>query len=271
MSELSKKSGFNKSIIQHYINSGLLHKPLKTGSTVALYNESHLSRLRRIRELRKKKKLSLSEIKAIFDQEAGPIMESDQITVDKRTEIIEKAIDLFSSHGFTNTKISDVAEAVGLGKSSFYFYFENKIKLFTECVAYLSEKLIQSDAQGEILTEKDYIAKQRVRTKAYLNSFRHYSGIFNSLRTFLRSDNPKLAKLARATFIKYLEPIAADHRSAINAGIMREMDETLVSSALLGTIEGLGYVLLTNTQFTIDDVVNFGIDFVNNGMLAHKK
>jgi DNA-binding transcriptional MerR regulator len=71
ISELREKSGFSKFLIQYYINIDLLHKPIKTGKTVALYDESHLEKLQRIRHFRKKKGLSLTQIKSIFDQEPG--------------------------------------------------------------------------------------------------------------------------------------------------------------------------------------------------------
>ena len=61
------------------------------------------------------------------------------IRVTKKKQIIEKAIELFSKNGFVRTKISDVAESVGLGKATFYFYFKSKEKLFKDCVEHMIE------------------------------------------------------------------------------------------------------------------------------------
>lgn len=44
----------------------------------------------------------------------------------KRQEIIEVALDLFSINGYEATSISQIAEAVGVKKASIYFHFESK-------------------------------------------------------------------------------------------------------------------------------------------------
>ena len=68
MAQLSKESDLKDSTIRHYLQLGLLHKPLKTGRTVSLYDETHLKRLSRIRHF-KEKKLPLSRIKEFLRDE----------------------------------------------------------------------------------------------------------------------------------------------------------------------------------------------------------
>jgi len=46
--------------------------------------------------------------------------------VDKRREVIERAVAVFSARGYRGTSMNDIAEAVGLSKSTLYHYFKGK-------------------------------------------------------------------------------------------------------------------------------------------------
>jgi DNA-binding transcriptional MerR regulator len=52
MSALEDRTGCTRDTIHFYLKSGLLHAPRKTGATNALYDETHVDRLLRIRALR---------------------------------------------------------------------------------------------------------------------------------------------------------------------------------------------------------------------------
>ncbi len=48
----------------------------------------------------------------------------------RRQEIIEKSLDLFITKGYASTKISDIAEAVGMSVGLLFHYFESKEALY---------------------------------------------------------------------------------------------------------------------------------------------
>jgi DNA-binding transcriptional MerR regulator len=66
MRELVAASGVPKSTILHYLNEGLLPRPVKTGRNVAYYDPSCVERLNFIKFLQRKHRLPLEEIKEIL-------------------------------------------------------------------------------------------------------------------------------------------------------------------------------------------------------------
>lgn len=50
---------------------------------------------------------------------------------EKRQEIIERAIDVFSERGYYDTNFGHIAKACGMGRTTLYQYFDNKDELFT--------------------------------------------------------------------------------------------------------------------------------------------
>lgn len=53
---------------------------------------------------------------------------------DRRTALIEAAVELFEEKGVPGTKIADVTERVGVARSLFYHYFQNKDDLVNAVV-----------------------------------------------------------------------------------------------------------------------------------------
>src|SRR5690349_633933 len=52
--------------------------------------------------------------------------------VDKRTELIAKAVTIFSAKGFRGTSMNQIAAAGGIHKSTLYHYFTGKEELLVE-------------------------------------------------------------------------------------------------------------------------------------------
>ncbi|MBC7076243.1 MAG: TetR/AcrR family transcriptional regulator [Syntrophomonadaceae bacterium] len=50
----------------------------------------------------------------------------------KKEEIIRAAIQVFSSKGYHNTRMEEIAAAAGIGKGTIYEYFDSKLQLFQE-------------------------------------------------------------------------------------------------------------------------------------------
>ncbi len=94
-SELCRESGMSRSAIHYYVNLGLLHRPAKAGLNLHLYDETHVTRLRQIRELKEKKGLSLAQIKQVLEQgePRGRTDPSSELTVEDRWPIETSVLD----------------------------------------------------------------------------------------------------------------------------------------------------------------------------------
>lgn len=77
MSQLSEATGLPKSTILHYVNEGLLPEPVKTSPNMAYYDPACVDRVRLIRHLQQRHRLSLAQIKgALAEDDAGREMDA---------------------------------------------------------------------------------------------------------------------------------------------------------------------------------------------------
>jgi AcrR family transcriptional regulator/predicted DNA-binding transcriptional regulator AlpA len=282
---LSKVSGLSRSTIHHYMNVGILHKPSKTGLNLFVYDESHLERLRQIRELKEKQRLSLIEIREVLKDEAlaekAPQLQAPdraeleaglsfieekkerESTREKREMILDAAIALFSEKGYENTKISDITDRMKMGKGTFYIYFKNKEELFLECIDRLTTVIVPREAWDEIRNEQDPRAKGYKRTTAFLNAFPGFRGILNLLRVALGGDDPRQAQKAKETYKLLCAPMERAIQSRIDAGdIPPDCDKELLAFISLVVAEGLGYWQMINPSYTVQDLSHIPSDAI---------
>ena len=65
--QLAKLAGVSLPTIKHYVNEGLIPSPIKTGKTMAYYDEACIDRIKLIKKLQKEKFLPLDVIKRALD------------------------------------------------------------------------------------------------------------------------------------------------------------------------------------------------------------
>ena len=87
-----------------------------------------------------------------------------QIIMEKglnRNTIVEKAREIFAHYGFRKTTMNEIAEGVGKGKSSLYYYFSSKEEVYRAVIEKEAETMKKKlvDAVSE---EKDPVEKLRI-------------------------------------------------------------------------------------------------------------
>jgi AcrR family transcriptional regulator len=234
---------------------------------------------------------SLSQIKELMDGQRVPRVEAEDNEESlqylgsigeasaakteaqrKREKILDTAIELFSRKGYENTKISDITDALHMGKGTFYVYFKNKEELFLECIDRLTMIIVPKEAWDAIRKEEDYILRGHKRGIAFLNAFPGFRGILNLLRIALGGDDPKLAQKARETFRILSTPMMKDIQKAKAAGVMRpDLDEEFVGYFLLVLAEGLGYWQMMDSRYTTEEGMQILSDFFSRALVRPEK
>jgi AcrR family transcriptional regulator len=293
VSELSKESKVAPSAIHYYIRMGILHRPTKAGLNLHLYDESHLARLRLIRQLKEKKGLSLAEIRKVLERAGEPAegsapsadgkAESRQFAAasaaegqeggksegqENREKILDMAIRLFSERGYENTKVSDIIEALRMGKGTFYVYFKNKRELFLDCIDRLGVAIVPRESWNEIRQEQDFVARNKKRGIAFLKAFPGYRGILNLARGAIGGADPVMAQKAIEAFRVLSRPMLKDLRRAVASGAVRiNHDEAFTAFLLLIIAEAFGYWQMIDPRYSIEEAVQIITDIMQNGLV----
>jgi AcrR family transcriptional regulator len=187
-------------------------------------------------------------------------------SLDKKKEIIDKAIEYFSKNGIADTKIEDITDALGIGKGSLYLYFKGKRDLLFHCIERLTTIIIPQEVWLDIREETDYKLRFKKRLIAFLKAYPTFCGILGLVTQNLESNDPTLAKKASDAYRLLAGPLIKDLRWAVKHGWVREVDEDVIAFILLAAGEGMGNMLKIDPRYNIEKIADIAWDFIINGI-----
>lgn len=195
---------------------------------------------------------------------------------EKQKKIIQSAASVFSQKGFVRTTVSDIAQEAGIGKGTFYEYFESKEAVIYLVFEYFMEELIP-DFQG--ILQKSISASEKI---SYM--IKEFSRILQSKEkqdllslTFdiwaegIRSQNHRdsLESKMNRFYKDYGESVMNVLEQGIQSGEFRSDIRTDVeASVLIGLLDGLMVQwILDREKFPIQSALQAAKATILNGIL----
>ncbi|HUT52837.1 MAG TPA: TetR family transcriptional regulator [bacterium] len=276
--ELAQAAGVPRSTIQFYLREGLLHAPIKTGRTMAYYDEGHLKKLKLIKRLKQDLRMPIAFLKKELkemegvDGAAGPVAiaavaEDTDPRESRKAEIVRTAIEVFSRKGYHNARVSDITRRAGISTGTFYVYFENKRELFIEVVEDVFRHIVGAAARS-IKDEDDLGKRLVIRGRTFYENYSRYMEILNQLRAEIASDEDWPQEKLNRMYQALTGPVIREARQGIERGEVRPVDPELLAFALTGLIEIMSFRISLDDKYTIDDALRFIGDLLLNGLPA---
>ena len=277
--ELEKRSGVPRTTIHFYTRHGLLPEPVKTGRTMAYYDQRHLKRLREIEEIKKHGRVPMSLLKeriAAMESSSGQVpadagptirekVRTNKAKDNKRQEIVRAAIKIFSQKGYHQTKVQDITRAIGISTGTFYIYFNNKRDLFVEVIDEIFRTIV-GEAARELREEEDPQQRLMIRGEVFYRNYSKYNEILHQLRAEMASEDRWPQDRVRQAYMELTRPVIREIQEAIDKGQTRKIDPDLLAFALTGIIEIMSLRLKLDDKYTFKQVQEFMSDFINCGM-----
>ena len=99
-----------------------------------------------------------------------------------KNSILEEARELFAKYGYKKTTMEDIAQALGKGKSSLYYYFKNKEEIF-QAVIDFEKDILFSQLQKIVTLPISPIEKFKMYLETRMETIRDLENYFNILNT----------------------------------------------------------------------------------------
>lgn len=156
--------------------------------------------------------------------------------------LLEKAVELFSMHGYHQTKISDIVKAASLTQPTFYLYFQSKETLFND----LNEKF-QNDLI-EIFENSSYENNHTQQANEIIQQ--NLKKIFDYF-----IENPNLTKIGfyeteQSAVVKDMlvdKLVQVINSNSSDYPVVKNVDPAVLAESLVGSVERLTLTnLLTN-------------------------
>lgn len=261
--QLEHISGVPRRTIHFYVAQGLLHRPKKTGKTMAYYDSRHLRRLEFIKASKRRGlplvaiRDKMSELESSdpvafdgdrpltslhagrsFPRKKGKIKAAGKKT---RERILDAGSNLFREKGYKETKISDITKGLNVGKGTFYFYFPDKKALLFECVPRIFFDLF-SQGWDRIRAVEDPLKRLELRAETVIPVLKEFCAIVQLSKEAMEDDDPKLQQLGRKTYLSICRPIESDIKRGVELGLFSPINPKIAAVFMIGIMEHFYYI-----------------------------
>ena len=172
--------------------------------------------------------------------------------LERKHQLLAAAATLFSTKGYSNTRIADICSAAGVAKGLMYWYFPTKESLFAELVRTMRLQLRRAQAAA---MNPDAPALTRIRqgTEASVVFMAEHSSYF-ALLDVERADD-EVAGVLRDGSDVYAEDVIRLVREAQADGSIPDGDPRLAATGVLGAVSSFSHARRTGSlHVDVDDL-----------------
>ncbi len=185
---------------------------------------------------------------------------------ERKQQLVEAAIALFSERGYAATRVLDICEAAGVAKGLFYWYFPTKEDLFAELVRTMRHRLrsAQGDSMDPAASPLDQLRQGTEASVRFMAAHASYFSVVDVERA-----DPAVAHVLRAGADVYLRDVVALVRAGQRVGDVASGDPHLLALGVLGSVSSFANAWRNGRiDLAPDDLAQFVGDWVVRAVRA---
>lgn len=184
-----------------------------------------------------------------------------------RSQIIDTARKIFSKYGFRKTTMEEIAQGIGKGKSSIYYYYPGKEEIYKAVIEKEAELLRDSILKAISKTD-DPIEKFRIYVTVRMKTLRDMVNFYEAIKSELLSNLDFINK-AREKYDKdEIEMLESFLREGVKQNLFKIEETNLTAIAIVTAMKGLEVPLFKNSYFKNYDVhINHLIEVIFYGIV----
>lgn len=191
----------------------------------------------------------------------------------KKRQIALQAVDVFAERGFEATSISQIAEAVGIGKGTVYEYFESKEDLIAHAMtAWVEQASLAVAGQLEGVDQPALRLRRfaELSMQAFLSDERTARIGIAMFQALLSGGVPPHHELIREMFQGFRKTITDILLDGVSRGDFRPevaRDAEKIAINLTAYLDGIGlHYYMSRSYFDLKEQVGFQIDQLLRGL-----
>ncbi len=195
---------------------------------------------------------------------------SDQQRLEKRSRIIEAAVEVFAEKGFRAARVSDIARSAGVADGTIYLYFKNKEDLLLVIFEEKMEDLLLN-LQASLHGIDDPVERMRAYARHHFQSIQDRPALAQVFQVELRQSHRFLREYRPEKLWQYLGVFGELVRDGQDHGVIRDdVDPFLAQWAFFGALDEISiqWVLARKRErFNLDHAAQQVVDIFLRGMV----
>lgn len=168
-------------------------------------------------------------------------------------QIIDSARKIFSKYGFRKTTMEEIAQGVGKGKSSIYYYYQGKEEIYKAVIEKESE-LMRDSILKAISKIDDPIEKFKVYVSVRMKSFRDSVNFYEAIKNELLSNLDFINKTREKYDKDEIEIVESFLKDGVKQGLFNIEETNLTAIAIVTALKGLEVPLFKQQYYKNYDI-----------------
>jgi AcrR family transcriptional regulator len=191
---------------------------------------------------------------------------------ERRQQILQAALKVFSAKGFHAANVSDVAAEAGVSQGTIYWYFDSKHELFEAAFTSVIDGFVE-----EVFPKLDSLQTATEKLKALTQQMENYADVIEGLMILLlgywasSAHREQSARAWTELLAEAVDATAAIIEEGIESGEFRPVDANAVAWALLAAYDGLAAYTMFIPGLELRRSSQALVDAVMGGLLADEQ
>jgi AcrR family transcriptional regulator len=206
------------------------------------------------------------EIESTADED-GRVTRARELRRERHDQIQRAAERVFASKGFHAASISDVIEAAGTSRGTFYLYFDGKRAIFDALLDELFGKLKACVRPVDLTAEARPLEQLRANVACAMKVVAENRDLTRILYRTGQGVDPEVDRKVAAFNAGVTELIRRALRGGMQIGIVRQLDDQLVAQCIYGSLKEIVFHSLEARVFDdkplahiVDEILRYNIE-----------
>ncbi len=187
---------------------------------------------------------------------------------DTRNALFDSALEQFAHHGFRDTTHADIAAEVGIGRTTFYEYFESTEDLLVQLVEERMPVVVAEivDSIPRDAAPIDRMRELGLRTVAFVG-LDHLGLILHTEAMKLSDESQRRVAAAHAGLVGAFAEVFT---AGVQAGSFRDLPVRVAGQLMFQTVMGAGRAIMDSPdpKAQVHDTADIAVDFLIRGLSA---
>lgn len=191
---------------------------------------------------------------------------------ERRIEILEAALTIFIKKGYSETRMDDIVQEIGLSKGAIYHYFESKRDLFIELIERWMDQFSMIESELSMKGHPSALIIKRIARYAVVIFKRNPNWFLvePEIWAFANRD-PEIKAITSQLYNRILTVFETIVDRGVKYGEFREVNSRMIALSIMTSLHGMiWFELFQTAEFSLEEYVDQNMDFIMNGMILPK-
>lgn len=189
---------------------------------------------------------------------------------ERRIEILEAALTIFIRKGYSETRMDDIVQEIGLSKGALYHHFQSKRDLFIDLIEHWMDQFSTIESDIKMKGHPSTVIIKRIARYAAIVFKRNPDWFLMEpeIWAFANRDQ-EIKEIANQLYTRILSVFETLLNRGVKFGEFKELNTRMIALSIMTSLHGMiWFELFQPEDFSLEEYVDLNMDFILNSIAA---